>query len=72
MTDLTGTLSATQIADLERSLTTFEARKGSQIAVLMVPTTKPEDIAHVAVFLAGPAAAYLTGQVLTVDGGMVM
>jgi 3-oxoacyl-[acyl-carrier protein] reductase len=31
---------------------------------------KPEDIAQVALFLAGPAAAYLTGQVITVDGGL--
>jgi 3-oxoacyl-[acyl-carrier protein] reductase len=33
---------------------------------------KPEDIAEAALFLAGPAARYITGQVLTVDGGMVM
>ncbi len=30
------------------------------------------DIAAVAVFLAGDAAAYITGQVIRVDGGMVM
>ena len=30
----------------------------------------PEDIARVAVFLAGPDSAYMTGQVLTVDGGL--
>ena len=30
----------------------------------------PEDIAALAVFLAGPAAAYITGQVITVDGGL--
>jgi 3-oxoacyl-[acyl-carrier protein] reductase len=33
---------------------------------------QPEDIALAAVFLAGPAGRYVTGQVLTVDGGMVM
>ncbi|MGC8989130.1 MAG: 3-oxoacyl-[acyl-carrier-protein] reductase [Verrucomicrobiia bacterium] len=33
---------------------------------------KPEDIAAAAVFLAGPGGRYITGQVLTVDGGMVM
>ena len=33
---------------------------------------QPEDIAHAAVFLAGPSARYITGQVLTVDGGLVM
>jgi len=31
-----------------------------------------EDIAQAALFLAGPPARYITGQVLTVDGGMVM
>src|SRR6266566_2994548 len=33
---------------------------------------QPEDIANAALFLAGPGAQYITGQVLTVDGGMVM
>jgi 3-oxoacyl-[acyl-carrier protein] reductase len=31
-----------------------------------------EDVAGAVLFLAGPAARYITGQVLTVDGGMVM
>lgn len=33
---------------------------------------RPEDVAGVVRFLAGPAAAYITGQVLVVDGGMVI
>jgi 3-oxoacyl-[acyl-carrier protein] reductase len=33
---------------------------------------KAEDIAEAALFLAGPGGRYITGQVLTVDGGMVM
>jgi 3-oxoacyl-[acyl-carrier protein] reductase len=33
---------------------------------------KPEDIAEAALFLAGPGGRYITGQVLVVDGGMVM
>jgi len=33
---------------------------------------RPEDIAEAALFLASPSARYITGQVLTVDGGMVM
>ena len=33
---------------------------------------QPEDIANAALFLASPGARYITGQVLTVDGGMVM
>jgi 3-oxoacyl-[acyl-carrier protein] reductase len=33
---------------------------------------QPEDIASVVRFLAGPGAAYITGQVLVVDGGMVI
>ncbi len=31
-----------------------------------------DDIAHAALYLASPGARYVTGQVLTVDGGMVM
>lgn len=44
VTDLTGTLSAQQVGQLEQQLAAFEARKGSQIAVLLVPTTQPEAI----------------------------
>ncbi len=33
---------------------------------------QPEDVAAIVRFLAGPAASYMTGQVLVVDGGMVM
>jgi NAD(P)-dependent dehydrogenase (short-subunit alcohol dehydrogenase family) len=32
----------------------------------------PEDVADAAVFLASPAASYMTGQVLHVNGGMYM
>jgi uncharacterized protein len=44
VTDLTATLTVSQIAELEAALARFETRKGSQIAVLIVPTTQPEDI----------------------------
>jgi uncharacterized protein len=44
VTDLTGTLTREQQAGLERMLQEFEARKGTQLAVLMVPTTAPEAI----------------------------
>ncbi len=44
VTDLTGTLTAEQKAGLEQRLLAFETRKGTQIAVLMVASTKPEEI----------------------------
>ncbi len=43
--DQTGTLYGSQLNGLEAKLAAFEQRKGSQIVVLMVPTTAPEDIA---------------------------
>jgi uncharacterized protein len=42
--DQTATLSTVEISQLENMLREFEAKKGSQIAVLVVPTTKPERI----------------------------
>jgi uncharacterized protein len=44
VTDATGTLTAEQRASLEQTLRDFETRKGSQISVLIVPTTRPETI----------------------------
>jgi uncharacterized protein len=44
VTDLTGTLSGGAVARIEAKLADFEAKKGSQIAVLIVPTTQPEEI----------------------------
>jgi len=46
VTDLTGTLTAEQQAGIESRLAAFEQKKGSQIALLIVPTTQPEDIAQ--------------------------
>ncbi len=46
--DRTGTLDASQRQALEAKLAAFEEKKGSQIVVLMVPTTAPEDIASYA------------------------
>ena len=44
VTDLTGTLSGEAVTRIEAKLADLEAKKGSQIAVLIVPTTQPEDI----------------------------
>lgn len=43
--DTTGTLSGEQRAALDAKLTALEHDKGSQVVVLMVPSTQPEDIA---------------------------
>ncbi len=44
VTDLTGTLSSQETAALEADLAQFEIKHGSQIAVLLVPSTQPETI----------------------------
>ncbi|KWF26703.1 hypothetical protein WL88_10720 [Burkholderia diffusa] len=44
VTDQTNTLTGDQMDTLEQTLKTFESRKGTQIAVLIVPTTEPETI----------------------------
>jgi uncharacterized protein len=49
VTDLTSTLTSEQRAALEQKLAAFEAKKGSQIAVLIVPTTQPEPVEQYAV-----------------------
>lgn len=43
--DQTGTLNAAQLSALEDKLAGFEQTQGSQIVILLVPTTQPEDIA---------------------------
>ncbi|GAC1302316.1 MAG: hypothetical protein NVSMB15_13210 [Steroidobacteraceae bacterium] len=42
--DLTGTLSGESVTRIESKLANLEAKQGSQIVVLIVPTTAPEDI----------------------------
>jgi uncharacterized protein len=42
--DLTNTLNASYIETLNQRIHSFEQRKGSQIAILIVPTTQPETI----------------------------
>lgn len=44
VTDLTGTLTADQVSSLDKSLSSYEERKGIQLAILMVQTTRPEAI----------------------------
>jgi len=49
--------------------------KAKEAALANIPLGKmgtPEDVANAVLFLVGPAAAYITGQVIHVDGGMVM
>lgn len=52
VTDLTATLSADQAAALEARLAAFEKRKGSQLAVLLVPSTQPETVEQYAIRVA--------------------
>jgi 3-oxoacyl-[acyl-carrier protein] reductase len=49
-----------------------EVKSGILGQVPMARLGQPEDVARVALFLASDAANYITGQVINVDGGMVM
>lgn len=49
-----------------------EAREHLQAKIALGHLGAPEDVASVVRFLAGPGAGYITGQVVVVDGGMVM
>ncbi|MCA8115932.1 TPM domain-containing protein [Burkholderia cepacia] len=44
VTDVTGTLTGDQLVSLETMLRAFEAKRGTQISVLVVSTTEPETI----------------------------
>lgn len=52
VTDLTATLSASEVTQLEQKLAAFGKAKGSQVAVLIVSTTHPETIEQYALRVA--------------------
>jgi uncharacterized protein len=67
--DQTDTLSSGDIDGLNQKLADLERRKGSQIAVLIVPTTQPEDIAQFAIRV---AEAWKIGRKKVDDGALLV
>jgi uncharacterized protein len=67
--DLTGTLSSSDIAALTQTLKDLETRKGSQVAVLMVPTTQPETIEQYSIRV---AEAWKIGRRKIDDGALLV
>jgi len=67
--DLTGTLSSSDIAALSQKLGDFETRKGSQIAVLIVPTTDSETIEQFSIRV---AEAWKIGRKKVDDGAILV
>jgi len=68
VTDLTGALTQAQLQSLEATLAAFEQKKGSQIAVLMLPSTKPETIEQYSIRV---AEAWKIGRA-RVDDGVIL
>ncbi|HEX5364259.1 MAG TPA: YgcG family protein [Gallionella sp.] len=69
VTDLTATLDAQQIQSLESRLAAFEAKKGAQLAVLIVPTTQPETIEQYGIRV---AEAWKLGRKGVDDGALLL
>jgi uncharacterized protein len=69
VTDLTGTLDAGQRAALEARLSAFERAKGSQVVVLLVPTTQPEEIEQYSIRV---AEAWKIGRRRGIDDGVIV
>ena len=69
VTDLTQTLSAAEQAQLEQKLAAFEQKKGSQIALLIVPSTQPEEIEQYAIRV---AEKWKVGREKVDDGLLVL
>jgi len=67
--DLTGTLSADDIAAQSQRLKDLQTRKGSQIAVLIVPTTQPETIEQYSIRV---AEAWKIGRKKIDDGALLV
>jgi uncharacterized protein len=67
--DQTGTLSADNIAALTQTLKGLELRKGSQVAVLIVPTTAPETIEQYSIRV---AEAWKIGRKKVDDGALLV
>jgi uncharacterized protein len=67
--DQTATLSGSEIASLDQTLKDFEVRKGSQIAVLIVPTTQPETIEQYSLRV---AEAWKIGRKKIDDGAILV
>src|SRR5712691_11343683 len=68
VTDLTGTFTAAQIQTLESRLRDFERGKGSQVAVLMLPSTQPETIEQYSIRV---AEAWKIGRA-RIDDGVIL
>src|SRR5579862_9850377 len=67
--DQTATLSASEMDALTQRLKDLEARKGSQVAVLIVPTTDPESIEQFSIRV---AEAWKIGRKKVDDGALLV
>jgi 3-oxoacyl-[acyl-carrier protein] reductase len=60
---------------IETAMSQAIPQKEREVLIQQIPVARlgtPEDVAEAVLFLSSPAADYITGQVLNVNGGMYM
>jgi 3-oxoacyl-[acyl-carrier protein] reductase len=69
------TVNAVAPGYIETEMTAILSEQAKEAFLNAIPLKRPgtpEDVAHVVIFLASPDSDYITGQVIQIDGGLLM